>query len=73
MRFSNTDKWGELFNFDPSGIKSEECKRLIAGKIREMCNDLNQRADRRDIAQGLRRLEQVGQLLEEHHWLQEEL
>lgn len=73
MRLSNPESWQEIFGFDPTNISPVEAKRRIASQIREMCNDLNQRADRRGISQGLRRLSQVGKLLEDHRWLQGEL
>ena len=73
MTFSNIDRWLDIFGFDPTGVPSNDLKRKIASCLREMCSDLNLRADRRDITQALRRLEQAGKLLEDHRWLQGEL
>jgi hypothetical protein len=72
MTIVHIEQWIETFGFDPSNCDPRELKRRIAIGIREMCNDLNQRSDRRDITVGLRRLEQAGRLLEEHRYLQEE-
>lgn len=73
MRFLDSQRWLSVFGFDPSNLGTEELRHLTSGTIREMCNDLNQRADRRDIAQGIRRLEQAGKLLEDYHWLRDNI
>jgi len=72
MTIAHPEQWIETFGFDPSKCDATELKRRVATGIQEMCNDLNQRSDRRDITVGLRRLEQAGRLLEEHRYLQEE-
>ena len=69
MEFRDTDRWQELLQIDPNDLGSEEFYSLVSSNIRELCLDLNTRGDRLGIAFCLKRLKEIGQLLEEHNWL----
>lgn len=70
MQIKTPERWQDIFGFIPIDKSINEIRKLVAMKIREMCNDLNQRNSRREIVNGLKRLEQAGKILEDHFWLQ---
>jgi hypothetical protein len=72
MEYSKVDRWKELFGIEPSRVALPDLRRKVAARVRDLCNEVNQRLDRRGIVYGLRDLEQMAQLLESHHWLSEE-
>jgi len=69
MEFHNADRWIDLLGFDPAPLDSEEVLQQVAGRLRLLCNSLNQHADRRSVTRDLRQLQQIGGLLESHQWL----
>ncbi|MCX6580014.1 MAG: hypothetical protein NT166_07500 [Candidatus Aminicenantes bacterium] len=69
MVFQNIDQWEELLQVNPEQTEAGQLRRLVSLNIRELCLEINSRSERLGLANCLKRLKEIGQLLKKHNWM----
>jgi len=69
MVFQNIDQWEELLRVNPEQTEAGQLRLLISRNIRELCLEINSRSERLGLANCLKRLKEIGQLLKKHNWM----
>lgn len=69
MNSESIERWTQIFGFSPKGLDTEQLRVRASAHVRQLCTELSQCEERRGISDCLRRIAQVGSILEEYGWL----
>lgn len=69
MELHSEDRWQSLLGIATVGMPAGELRAEVGRAVRQVCQSLRQRDDRRGVAADLDRLQRIGALLEGHGWL----